>query len=227
MTKSYLYFEGFDQWVICVCVCGRDGSLQKTPAHNYSQFKFRTYAPLAFRKFRNIFEIEQDKFLVSLCAEPMRELSNPGVSGSIFYLTQGKYRPLPYPPIRHHLLLPTYPFLHILSYLPLPTAASYQPPPNLPWPLPAYPFLSTTSYLPLPTCRFLPTSPPYLPPPTDLRPATYPQPMYLPLPTYPFLPTPSYLILPTYPFLPTQPANRCLPSSSYLPRAPSIPAFPE
>jgi hypothetical protein len=39
----------------------RDGSLQKTPAHNWSQFKFRTYAPLAFRKFRNIFEIEQDK----------------------------------------------------------------------------------------------------------------------------------------------------------------------
>ncbi len=41
--------------------CLRDGSLQKTPAHNWSQFKFRTYAPLAFRKFRNIFEIEQDK----------------------------------------------------------------------------------------------------------------------------------------------------------------------
>jgi len=66
----------------------RDGSYQKTPAHNYSQFKFRTYAPLAFRKFRNIFEIERDMFLVSLCAEPMVELSNPGASGSIFYLTQ-------------------------------------------------------------------------------------------------------------------------------------------
>ena len=44
-----------------------------------------------FRKFRNIFEIERDKFLVSLCSEPMIELSNPGASGSIFYRTQGKY----------------------------------------------------------------------------------------------------------------------------------------
>ena len=51
-------------------------------------FQFRTYAPLAFRKFRNIFGIERDKFLVSLCAEPMIELNNPGASGSIFYVTQ-------------------------------------------------------------------------------------------------------------------------------------------
>ena len=43
---------------------------------------------MAFRKFRNIFCIERDKFLVSLCAEPMIELSNPGASGSIFYVTQ-------------------------------------------------------------------------------------------------------------------------------------------
>jgi hypothetical protein len=49
-----------DDWLERVD-CLRDGSLQKTPAHNWSQFKFRTYAPLAFRKFRNIFEIEQDK----------------------------------------------------------------------------------------------------------------------------------------------------------------------
>merc|ERR1719187_273830 len=69
-------------------VFSRDGSLQKTPAHNFSQFKFNTYAPVAFRKFRNIFEIERDKFLVSLCADPMIELSNPGASGSIFYVTQ-------------------------------------------------------------------------------------------------------------------------------------------
>ena len=52
-------------------------------------YQFRTFAPLAFRKFRNIFEIERDKFLVSLCADPMIELSNPGASGSIFYVTQG------------------------------------------------------------------------------------------------------------------------------------------
>jgi len=77
-----------DFYTVETVVFSRDGSLQKTPAHNFSQFKFRTMAPLAFRKFRNIFEIERDKFLVSLCAEPMIELSNPGASGSIFYVTQ-------------------------------------------------------------------------------------------------------------------------------------------
>ena len=56
----------------------------------FTHLQFRTFAPLAFRKFRNIFGIERDKFLVSLCAEPMIELSNPGASGSIFYVTQGK-----------------------------------------------------------------------------------------------------------------------------------------
>jgi len=77
-----------DFYTVETVVFSRDGSLQKTPAHNYTQFKFRTYAPLAFRKFRNIFGIERDKFLVSLCAEPMIELNNPGASGSIFYVTQ-------------------------------------------------------------------------------------------------------------------------------------------
>jgi len=65
----------------------RDGALQKTPAHNSSKFKFRTYAPLAFHKFRNIVAIDWDKFHVSLCADPMRELSNPGASGFIVYVT--------------------------------------------------------------------------------------------------------------------------------------------
>lgn len=77
-----------DFYTVETVVFSRDGSLQKTPAHNYTQFKFRTYAPLAFRKFRNIFGIERDKFLVSLCAEGMIELNNPGASGSIFYVTR-------------------------------------------------------------------------------------------------------------------------------------------
>jgi len=77
-----------DFYTVDTVTFSRDGALEKTPAHNYSQFRFRTYAPLAFRKFRNDFQIERDSFLVSLCAEPMRELSNPGASGSIFYVTQ-------------------------------------------------------------------------------------------------------------------------------------------
>ena len=58
-----------------------------TPAHHYSDFRFKTYAPIAFRYFRDLFGIQPDDFLMSLCSQPLRELSNPGASGSIFYLT--------------------------------------------------------------------------------------------------------------------------------------------
>ncbi|XP_063229267.1 phosphatidylinositol 4-phosphate 5-kinase type-1 alpha-like isoform X3 [Bacillus rossius redtenbacheri] len=58
-----------------------------TPAHHYSEFRFRTYAPIAFRYFRDLFGIQPDDFLISMCSSPLRELSNPGASGSIFYLT--------------------------------------------------------------------------------------------------------------------------------------------
>ncbi|XP_068622344.1 phosphatidylinositol 4-phosphate 5-kinase type-1 alpha isoform X6 [Battus philenor] len=58
-----------------------------TPAHHYSEFKFKTYAPIAFRYFRDLFGIQPDDFLMSMCSAPLRELSNPGASGSIFYLT--------------------------------------------------------------------------------------------------------------------------------------------
>ena len=61
----------------------KDGLLQKTPAHNYSEFRFRTYAALAFRRFRELFKIETDMYLASLCSEPMIELSNAGASGSL------------------------------------------------------------------------------------------------------------------------------------------------
>lgn len=75
-----------------------------TPAHHYSEFRFKIYAPTAFRFFRHLFGIQPDDFMVSIrfvcssvvihivlqmsmCSEPLRELSNPGASGSIFYLT--------------------------------------------------------------------------------------------------------------------------------------------
>lgn len=63
-----------------------DGS-SNTPAHHYSDFTFKTYAPIAFRYFRDLFGIQPDDFLISFCSSPLRELSNPGASGSIFYLT--------------------------------------------------------------------------------------------------------------------------------------------
>ena len=65
----------------------RKAGSQQTPAHTYSDFRFRTYASFAFRTFRQLFSIETDLFLASLCSEPMIELSNPGASGSIFYVT--------------------------------------------------------------------------------------------------------------------------------------------
>ncbi|KAA3678914.1 1-phosphatidylinositol-4-phosphate 5-kinase [Paragonimus westermani] len=59
-----------------------------TPAHTLSDFRFRTYAPIAFRNFRFKYKLDIRDFLNSLCNHELRELSNPGKSGSIFYITQ-------------------------------------------------------------------------------------------------------------------------------------------
>lgn len=58
-----------------------------SPAHHHDSFKFKAYSPVAFRYFRDLFQIPPGDFLLSLCNEPMRELSNPGASGSLFYVT--------------------------------------------------------------------------------------------------------------------------------------------
>uniref|UniRef100_A0A7N6C0W2 Phosphatidylinositol-4-phosphate 5-kinase type 1 alpha n=1 Tax=Anabas testudineus TaxID=64144 RepID=A0A7N6C0W2_ANATE len=58
-----------------------------TPAHHYSDFRFKTYAPIAFRYFRELFGIRPDDYLYSLCNDPLIELSNPGASGSLFYVS--------------------------------------------------------------------------------------------------------------------------------------------
>ncbi|XP_041429986.1 uncharacterized protein LOC100653493 isoform X5 [Xenopus laevis] len=58
-----------------------------TPAHHYNDFRFKTYAPVAFRYFRELFGIRPDDYLYSLCNEPLIELSNPGASGSVFYVS--------------------------------------------------------------------------------------------------------------------------------------------
>lgn len=36
-----------------------------TPAHHYSEFRFKIYAPIAFRYFRGLFGIQPDDFMVS------------------------------------------------------------------------------------------------------------------------------------------------------------------
>lgn len=44
-----------------------------TPAHHYPDFRFKTYAPLAFRYFRDLFGIKPDDYLVRL--KPGRDLA--------------------------------------------------------------------------------------------------------------------------------------------------------
>ncbi|XP_042151699.1 phosphatidylinositol 4-phosphate 5-kinase type-1 alpha isoform X1 [Oncorhynchus tshawytscha] len=58
-----------------------------TPGHHYSDFRFKTYAPIAFRYFREMFGIRPDDYLYSLCNEELIELSNSGASGSLFYVS--------------------------------------------------------------------------------------------------------------------------------------------
>ncbi|XP_040212862.1 phosphatidylinositol 4-phosphate 5-kinase type-1 beta isoform X1 [Rana temporaria] len=76
-----------DFYVVESVFLPREGS-NLTPAHHYPDFRFKTYAPLAFRYFRELFGIKPDDYLYSLCSQPLIELSNPGASGSIFYVTR-------------------------------------------------------------------------------------------------------------------------------------------
>ncbi|XP_059205273.1 phosphatidylinositol 4-phosphate 5-kinase type-1 alpha-like isoform X2 [Centropristis striata] len=59
-----------------------------TPAHHYGDFRFKTYAPMAFRYFREMFGIRPDDYMYSLCNESLIELSNSGASGSLFYVSK-------------------------------------------------------------------------------------------------------------------------------------------
>ena len=59
-----------------------------TPAHKYSDFAFKSYSPVAFRHFRDHFDILPEDFIASVCYTPLKQLGNPGASGSVFYLTQ-------------------------------------------------------------------------------------------------------------------------------------------
>ncbi|KAM4550501.1 phosphatidylinositol-4-phosphate 5-kinase, type I, alpha, a isoform 1-T2 [Fundulus diaphanus] len=59
-----------------------------TPAHHYGDFRFKTYAPIAFRYFREMFGIQPEDYMYSLCNEPLIELSNSGASGSLFFVSK-------------------------------------------------------------------------------------------------------------------------------------------
>ncbi|CAL9210716.1 unnamed protein product, partial [Musa hybrid cultivar] len=66
----------------------REGS-QLTPPHCAEDFKWKDYCPMVFRNLREMFKIDTADYMMSICGcAALRELSSPGKSGSIFFLSQ-------------------------------------------------------------------------------------------------------------------------------------------
>ncbi|GLJ55708.1 hypothetical protein SUGI_1196660 [Cryptomeria japonica] len=66
----------------------REGS-QLTPPHQSVDFKWKDYCPMVFRNLREMFKIDAADYMMSICGSAaLRELSSPGKSGSVFYLSQ-------------------------------------------------------------------------------------------------------------------------------------------
>ncbi|XP_024516069.1 phosphatidylinositol 4-phosphate 5-kinase 9 [Selaginella moellendorffii] len=60
-----------------------------TPPHQSLDFKWRDYCPNVFRSLRKMFRIDSADYMMSLCGnDALREISSPGKSGSVFYLSQ-------------------------------------------------------------------------------------------------------------------------------------------
>ncbi|XP_042395082.1 phosphatidylinositol 4-phosphate 5-kinase 1-like isoform X1 [Zingiber officinale] len=62
---------------------------QFTPPHNSIGFFWKDYCPMVFRNLREMFKIDAADYMMSICGgDGLKELSSPGKSGSIFYLSQ-------------------------------------------------------------------------------------------------------------------------------------------
>lgn len=61
-SLSVLHYELCFKPLI-LCLTGSEGS-NLTPAHHYGDFRFKTYAPVAFRYFREMFGIRPDDYMV-------------------------------------------------------------------------------------------------------------------------------------------------------------------
>ncbi|KAJ6331281.1 hypothetical protein OIU76_009789 [Salix suchowensis] len=62
---------------------------QLTPPHQSEDFKWKDYCPMVFRNLREMFKIDSADYMMSICGnDALRELSSPGKSGSIFFLSQ-------------------------------------------------------------------------------------------------------------------------------------------
>ncbi|KAJ7546694.1 hypothetical protein O6H91_08G050800 [Diphasiastrum complanatum] len=59
-----------------------------TPPHHSGDFTWKDYCPLVFRHLREMFKIDAADYMLSICgSDALRELSSPGKSGSVFYLS--------------------------------------------------------------------------------------------------------------------------------------------
>ncbi|GAA0150179.1 kinase [Lithospermum erythrorhizon] len=66
----------------------RKGS-QFTPPHRSIDFYWKDYCPMVFRNLREMFKLDPAEYMMSICGDDgLRELSSPGKSGSIFYLSR-------------------------------------------------------------------------------------------------------------------------------------------
>ncbi|CAN1305465.1 Phosphatidylinositol 4-phosphate 5-kinase 7 [Linum perenne] len=65
----------------------RKGS-QFTPPHYSIDFYWKDYCPMVFRNLREMFKLDAAEYMMSICGDDgLTELSSPGKSGSIFYLS--------------------------------------------------------------------------------------------------------------------------------------------
>ncbi|WOL02811.1 phosphatidylinositol 4-phosphate 5-kinase 1-like [Canna indica] len=60
-----------------------------TPPHQSMEFRWKDYCPVVFRHLRKLFNVDPADYMLAICGnDALRELSSPGKSGSVFYLTQ-------------------------------------------------------------------------------------------------------------------------------------------
>ncbi|XP_024959323.1 phosphatidylinositol 4-phosphate 5-kinase 8-like isoform X2 [Cynara cardunculus var. scolymus] len=61
---------------------------QLTPSHSSIDFYWKDYCPMVFRNLREMFKLDAAEYMMSICGDDgLRELSSPGKSGSLFYLS--------------------------------------------------------------------------------------------------------------------------------------------
>ncbi|XP_022863788.1 phosphatidylinositol 4-phosphate 5-kinase 8-like isoform X1 [Olea europaea var. sylvestris] len=61
---------------------------QLTPPHNSVDFFWKDYCPMVFMNLREMFKLNAADYMMSICSDDgLKELSSPGKSGSLFYLS--------------------------------------------------------------------------------------------------------------------------------------------